>query len=208
LAIEWAHDRSSPVTALLPGGPVPIATPDGDSTALLASCSESLVTLRRYQLIGPAQLSELMAAELQGRLPDARALGKELLRRGWLTAYQVNRLLQGRSDELVLGPYLLMERLGEGGAGQVFKAWHRRMKRVVALKVIRRQLLVEPEVVSRFCREIQVVSQLSHRNVVRAYDAGEDGPTRYLAMEYVEGIDLSRLVKQSGPLPAAQACDY
>lgn len=209
LAIELARDRLSATTVMLPGGPVPLARPpETEATAVLSPCSEFLVMLRRCQLVGPAQLSELMAAELQGRLPDARALGKELLRRGWLTAYQVNRLLQGRSAELVLGPYLLLERLGEGGAGQVFKGWHRRMKRVVALKVIRRQLLVEPEVVSRFCREVQVVSQLAHRNVVRAYDAGEEGPTRYLAMEYVEGIDLNRLVKQSGPLPVAQACDY
>jgi WD40 repeat protein/serine/threonine protein kinase len=209
LAIELARDRPSAVTAVLPGGAQPRrAAPASAATQPLSSCAEFLETLRREQFVGRAQLSELLVADMQGRLADAHALASDLLRRGWLSAFQVNRLLQGRSSELIVGPYVLVDRLGEGGAGQVFKAWHRRMKRLVALKVIRRQLLVEPEVVSRFCREIEVVSRLAHRHVVRAYDAGEDGGARYLAMEYVEGIDLSRLVKQSGPLPIAQACDY
>ena len=82
------------------------------------------------------------------------------------------------------------------------------MNRVVALKVIRRESLADAEAVGRFYREIQVVSQLDHPNVVHAYDAGPVGATHFLAMEYVEGTDLGRLVKQSGPLPVAQACDY
>ena len=125
-----------------------------------------------------------------------------------MTPYQINQLLQGRGHELVLGPYLILERLGEGGAGQVFKARHQKMNRVVALKVIRRELLADAEVVGRFYREIQVVSQLDHPNVVHAYDAGPVGATHFLAMEYVEGTDLGRLVKQSGPLPVLQACEY
>src|SRR5207253_2163580 len=99
-----------------------------------------------------------------------------------------------------LGPYLVLERLGAGGAGQVFKARHQLMQRTVALKVIRRELLTDAEAVSRFHREIQVISQLTDANVVQAYDAGQLGPGYFLAMEYVEGIDLARLVKQSGPL--------
>src|SRR5262249_43210139 len=134
------------------------------------------------------------------------------------------QLLQGRGRELLVGPYLILERLGEGGAGQVFKARHRKMDRTVALKVIRKELLTDAEVVGRFYREIQVLSQLDHPNVVHAYDAGPitvplclgealgatGGDVRgaFLAMEYVEGTDLGRLVKQGGPLPVAQACEY
>jgi serine/threonine-protein kinase len=81
------------------------------------------------------------------------------------------------------------------------------MNRLVALKLIRRELVADAEVVARFLREIQVVSQLSHPNVVHAYDAGPVGPTYFLAMEYVEGIDLGRLVKTRGPLSVAAACD-
>ncbi|MBY0523187.1 MAG: serine/threonine protein kinase [Gemmataceae bacterium] len=166
--------------------------------------SAALDTLGRLKLLESTQLEGLQP----GQFTNPRELAKELLQRDWLTPYQVNQLLQGCGDELVLGPYLLLERLGEGGIGQVFKARHRRLNRVVALKVIRKELLTDPEVVGRFQREIQVVSRLDHPNVVHAYDAGVLGQTHFLAMEYVEGIDLQRLVKQKGPLPVAVACDY
>jgi len=134
----------------------------------------------------------------------------------------VNELFRGHAEELVLGPYLVLERLGSGGTGQVFKARHRRMERIVALKLIRQELLADPEVLARFYREIRLVSQLSHPHIVHAYDAGPvplverlrsaGGPAaptgHMLVMEYVQGIDLDRLVKRSGPLSAAQACEF
>jgi len=163
--------------------------------------------LRQQQLVSPAQL-DTIARDLQPRFPDPRTLGKELLQRGWLTAYQLNQLALGRGAELVMGPYRVLERLGEGGMGQVFKARHQRLERVVALKLIRKELLADPEIVARFYREIQIISGLEHPNIIHAYDAGPLGPTHFLAMEYVEGTDLQRLVKQAGPLPPAQACDY
>jgi serine/threonine-protein kinase len=163
--------------------------------------------LRQQQLVSPAQL-ETIVGDLQRRFPDPRALGKELLQRGWLTAYQLNQLALGRGAELVMGPYRVLERLGEGGMGQVFKARHLRLERIVALKLIRKELLADQEIVSRFYREIQIISGLEHPNIIRAYDAGPIGPTHFLAMEYVEGTDLQRLVRQAGPLPPAQACNY
>jgi eukaryotic-like serine/threonine-protein kinase len=167
-----------------------------------------LDALRSGHLLSLEQLNEVVVGHLQGRFADARALAKELLKRNWLTPYQVNQLMQGRGQELHLGPYLLLERLGEGGAGQVFKARHQKMNRIVALKIIRPELLGDAEVVGRFCREIQVLSRLDCANVVHAYDAGPCGASYFLAMEYVEGTDLARLVKQSGPLPVMQACAY
>src|SRR5262249_23975252 len=98
--------------------------------------------------------------------------------------------------------------IGEGGMGQVFKAWHRHLDRVVALKVIRKDKLDHPEAVRRFLREIELAARLSHPNIVASYDAGEVGGLRYIALEYVEGTDLAKLVKEGGPLPVAQACDY
>jgi serine/threonine protein kinase len=152
--------------------------------------------------------NELVQSDRQGRWDDAKSLAAELLKLGSLTAYQVNQLLQGKGQDLVLGSYLLLERLGEGGAGQVFKARHRMMNRLIALKLIRKELLTDAEAVKRFYREIQVVSKLDHPNVVRAYDAGAVGAIHFLAMEYIEGSDLGRLVKQGGPLPVLQACEY
>jgi len=115
---------------------------------LIESSASLIETLRRLQLLEPVQLGEV--ARLAPAFPDTRALAKELLQRGWLTPYQVNQLLQGRRHDLVLGPYLLLERLGEGGAGQVFKARHMRLQRLSALKLIRKELLAEAVVVARF----------------------------------------------------------
>jgi serine/threonine protein kinase len=172
----------------------------------IASVSALLVALR--PCLTPEHWNELLQSDLQGRCRDAKALAAELLKLGWLSPYQVNQLLQGKGQELQLGSYLLLERLGEGGAGQVFKARHQMMNRLIALKLIRKELLSDTEAVQRFYREIQVVSKLNHPNVVRAYDAGAVGGTHFLAMEFIEGSDLGRLVKQGGPLPVLQACEY
>jgi eukaryotic-like serine/threonine-protein kinase len=163
--------------------------------------------VRQSRLLEPDQLDELTRT-LQPRTTDARALAHHLIRKGWLTPYQVNQVFQGQASGLVLGQYRLMERIGEGGMGQVFKARHQAMGRIVALKVIRKERLANAEAVKRFHREIQAVGQMDHANIVRAFDAEAVGSTHYLAMEYVEGIDLGQLLKQKGPLPVAQACDY
>jgi tRNA A-37 threonylcarbamoyl transferase component Bud32 len=90
--------------------------------------------------------------------------------------------------------------------GQVFKARHRLMRRVVALKFIRKELLTDPEALQRFRREIQMAAKLSHPNVVAAFDAEQIGERCCLVMEYCEGESLASLVSQQGPLPVAQAC--
>jgi serine/threonine-protein kinase len=151
-----------------------------------------------------AQLKQLQ----QCHAAQPRELGRELLQRNWLTPYQVNKLLQGRGAELILGPYLLLERLGEGGAGQVFKARHLRMNRLVAIKVLRKEVVTDAEVLARFYREIQLVSQLNHPNIVRAFDAGPIGQSHVLVMEFVEGVDLGRRVRDGGLLPVDEACEY
>jgi serine/threonine protein kinase len=163
--------------------------------------------LARSELLGSAQMEEV-TGRLQAQYPQPRELARELMRRDWLTAYQVNLLVQGRDQELTLGPYILLERLGEGGMGQVFKARHRQLGRIVALKVLRREMLDNSIAVRRFHREVQAVAQMSHPNIVRAFDADEVCGTLYLAMEYMEGTDLARMVRQSGPLSVVQACDY
>src|SRR6185436_13236742 len=103
-------------------------------------------------------------------------------------------------QELVLSGYVLLDRLGEGGMGQVYRARQISMGRVVALKVIRRDRLRSEQAAKRFLREIRSAARLEHANVVRAFDADTAGDTIFFAMEYVDGIDLGKWVKQRGPL--------
>ncbi|HKI33338.1 MAG TPA: serine/threonine-protein kinase [Gemmataceae bacterium] len=173
----------------------------------ITSVPELVRVLRAGSLLSNGQV-DVLARELLPRFTEPRALARELVRRSWVTPYQINQLFLGREQDLVLGPYVLMERLGEGGMGQVFKARHRKLNRVVALKIIRRDKLANPEAIRRFFREVQAGGALSHPNIVAAYDAGEVSGTYFLAMEYVDGSDLGKLVKQGGPLAVPQACDY
>lgn len=175
---------------------------------LVASTADFVAALQEHQLLEAAQLQEVMES-LQLQFEEPAALGRAIAERGWLTSYQSEQILKGKAADLVFGPYRILELLGEGGMGQVFKALHRRLFRIVALKVIRQdRLSKDPEVVKRFQREAQAAAQLSHPNVVLIYDADQIDQTHFLTMEYVEGVDLAQLVKQSGPLPVAQACEY
>jgi serine/threonine protein kinase len=90
----------------------------------------------------------------------------------------------------------------------VFKGRHEHMSRIVALKMIRKERLSNPETVRRFYQEVQAAAQLHHPNIVMAYDAGPVGSAHYFAMEYVEGCDLAHLVAEKGALPPAEACEY
>ena len=92
--------------------------------------------------------------------------------------------------------------------GEVFKARHRRLHRVAAVKVVSRKRVGHANAVQRFLREAEAAAHLSHPNIVAVYDFGEEGDTHYLAMEYIDGVDLGRLLVQEGPLPVALACDF
>jgi serine/threonine protein kinase len=106
----------------------------------------------------------------------------------------------------MLGPYELLEIVGQGGMGTVYKARQTRLKKIVALKVMVPASIGNDEAQARFDREMEAVGKIDHPNIVRALDAGEFGGMHYLSMEYVEGTDLSKLVKERGPLSPASAC--
>jgi serine/threonine protein kinase len=170
---------------------------------------ESLVSLLRDGKFLSSPQIKTLTDELARDFSNPEALVNELQQRDWLTAFQAARLVEGREESLTIGPYVLLEPLGEGGMGQVYKARHPTLDRVVALKVIRQQHLADdPEIVRRFQREARAAAVLTHPNVVLIYDSGNARDTYYIAMQYLEGADLARLVKEQGPLPIAQACDF
>lgn len=104
--------------------------------------------------------------------------------------------------------YAIVAPVGKGGMGDVFKAEHRLMERTVALKVIKRELFRNPAAVQRFHREVKSAARLSHPNIVTAHDAEQAGDVNFLVMEYVEGVDLARRVREQGALPIHEACRY
>ena len=121
-------------------------------------------------------------------------------------------LLPGSADDDALPletirEYKLLAKLGEGGMGAVYKALHTRLDKVVALKVLPEGRMRDVGSVARFQREMKAVGRLDHPNIVRAMDAGDEDGTHFLVMEYVDGIDLSQLAKNVGPLPVADACE-
>ncbi len=137
----------------------------------------------------------------------AATLGERLVSRGLLTPFQLDSLLRTAKPGLVLGEYVILSPLGRGGMGAVYKARHRRMDRLVALKVLPSSAAHDPHAASRFSREIRAVSRLSHPNIVAAHDAGEDSGVAYLVMECIDGTDLSSCVRTHGPLSVAHAVE-
>lgn len=163
--------------------------------------------LRKTKLLKSAQVDETVRL-LQPRFPSALGLAKELVRRSWLTVYQINQLFQANGQQLILGPYHILDHLGRGGVSQVFKAWHTERDCLVALKVIHPQLLSNAEAVGRFQREMKAVTRLAHPNIVSAFEDTAIGDAHFFAMEFVQGTDLQKLVELSGALPVSQACDF
>ncbi|NQV27841.1 MAG: protein kinase [Rhodopirellula sp.] len=165
----------------------------------------------QQQLIESGLISESELLAALGLVPeDARPKdGKQfatwLVKEKKLTAYQAEQLLVGNSRSLVLGNYVVLDELGRGGMGVVLKAEHRRMDRVVALKILSAAMTDTPEAVLRFQREVKAAARLEHPNIVVAYDADEADGTHFLVMQFVEGTDLSSLVKQKGSLSVDRA---
>ncbi|REJ89148.1 MAG: hypothetical protein DWQ34_20560 [Planctomycetota bacterium] len=138
----------------------------------------------------------------------AEELARALVRKEQLTSYQVKKVYAGKGDNLVLGNYILQDKIGAGGMGQVYRAEHRRMKRTVALKVLPPDAVQDQTAVQRFHREVEAVARLSHPNIVTAYDADENRGVHYYVMEFVDGVDLSTLVKRDGVCTCRQAVGY
>jgi serine/threonine protein kinase len=130
--------------------------------------------------------------------PGDEQLAQKLVELGRLNIWQGKQLLDGRT-KFNLGPYRIIDSLGRGGMGQVFKGEHGILGRVVAIKVLPLSKST-PEAVASFMREIRAQARLDHENLVRALDAGEDGNVYYLVTEFVPGTDLRKLVRREGPL--------
>jgi serine/threonine protein kinase len=172
-------------------------------------------SFQRCALAGDLLTQEQLAAaraalaESERETPSSTAttyderLAAKLVELGYLNLWQSRQLLDGRT-KFRLGPYRIIDSIGRGGMGQVFKAEHDVLGRIVAVKVLPRSRST-PEAIASFNREIRSQAKLDHENLVRAFDAGEDGNVCYLVTEYVPGMDLRKYVRTNGPLSMAEA---
>ncbi len=165
-----------------------------------------LAHLRRSGLVADEELAGVLP-----RLPASdrgQAVARGLVELGVLTRFQAERLLAGRAAGFVLGQYRVLDEIGRGGMGRVYRAEHRTMGRLVALKVLAPQLVQTDRARQLFLREVRALSRLVHPNIVTAYDANESAGRFYLVLELVDGPNLDQLVRLQGPLEVGRACEY
>lgn len=166
-------------------------------------------TLAASGLMTPDEVTSLRSSLAgDGGIADGPSFAAELVRHKKLTPFQAEALTSGQPPKLVFGEYTVLEKIGEGGMGAVYKTQHRRLKRLTALKVLHASVTKSDDAVKRFQREFEAAARLTHPNIVAAIDANVQDNIHYLVMEYVDGIDLFRLVKERGPVSAERAIDF
>jgi serine/threonine protein kinase len=159
------------------------------------------------------QRSGLMTAELKEalpRLPDTnrgRVVARALVDMSLLTKFQAERLLAGVTTGFILGQYRVLELIGVGGMGKVYKAVHQTMNREVAIKILAPTLVKTAKAKDLFQKEVRAAARLIHPNIVTAFDANQIGDRYFLVMEYVDGPNLDQLVRERGALPIGLACE-
>lgn len=151
----------------------------------------------------------LCARAMPGEEPaDESTVAEQAVRQGLLTQWQLDQVRAGRLTFLLdNGRYLLLRELGRGGMGVVYLALHRRLQRHFAVKVLPASVTADPQHVARFVREMELIGKLTDPHIVQATDAGEIDGQHYLVMEYVDGGTLSDVLRATGPLGIADACE-
>lgn len=179
-----------------------------DGGRVISTFEEWLESLRGSGLLSTAQLEEVARLGRARRWQEWDDFFELLSRRRLLSVYAGRKILQGKAEELQFGPFVLLDKLGEGGMGKVYRARRCSDGAIFALKVVRPHLLAHPSIRRRYEREVAAALSLNHPHIVRVYEAGQYEGRHYLAMEFIDGIDLSRLGKEYRPLAIPEACEY
>ena len=173
------------------------------------SLDEFIRSLSECGLMAAEEVREFIDAFPHDIRPaTAEQLAREMVGNGRLSKFQAQAVYQRKSLILVMGNYVLQERIGRGGMGEVFKAKHQKMDRIVALKILSPAAMKSPGAVKRFQREAKAAAKLTHPNIVTAHDAGEDHGMHFLVTEYVDGENLAAIVRQYGAVSLGKAVDY
>src|SRR5688572_11911840 len=172
-------------------------------TSDLGACEWFVWDLRRSGLIDRGPLDQIVGEFLK-RNPraEAPALAEYLVDQGTLTAFQAERILNGKTQGLVLGPYVLLDAIGQGSMGQVYRATSKNDNLQYAVKVLPRRSMWNVRLARR---QVRSFGQFSHPAVVPFVDVGTAGGLHYLTWPLVEGSTLEATVQQTGRLAPQQA---
>lgn len=184
----------------------PIAVDVSDAEVNLTP-GELMARISGSQLLSESQLRHLLTTGIDPAVAGTEEIEQALLDRKLVTPFQLQVLRTQNPSPLVLGDYVLLDQIGQGGMGTVYRAQHRRMNRIVAVKVLRKDSPSAPEIAKRFRREVKVAARLTHPNIVTAFDAREEQGLSYLVSEFIAGQDLSQFVRSRGPLSLEQAVE-
>lgn len=169
------------------------------------SCNQHLTEMESTH--GSLLRETLQEANLHDSTDPAPAEAQQAIDAAWRAVQQrLHENLSSGTSPVFVGQYRVLERIGCGGMGSVYRAEHSQLKKVVALKLIPIQWS-HPQTLQRFEREIRAAGQLQHPGIVTATDAGTQSGMQYLAMEFVDGLDLGKLSRSISPIPTADACE-
>src|SRR4051794_16561084 len=175
-------------------------------TSELGACEWFVWDLRRSNLLDRGRLDQIVG-EFLSKNPRAEppALAEFLVEQGILTEFQSERLLQGKTQGFVLGPFVLMDALGSGSMGTVYKAQSKNDNAWFAVKVLPRRSMWNVRIARRKVRSFE---QCKHPSVVPFVDVGTSGGMHYLAWPHVEGETLDKVVTQAGKLAPQQVAQF
>ncbi len=168
-----------------------------------AGLASGLLTQEQIDRAWHAMVDPLRSGERSLNDLSDDVLSDELIKLGYLNRWQAEQLRRGHT-KFTLGPYRILDAIGHGGMGYVFKGEHGLLGRIEAIKVLPKSQM-DPRSIDAFCREIRAQAQLDHPNLVRLSFADKEGDTYFLVTEFVPGSDLRRLVRHHGPLSERQA---
>ena len=187
-----------------------VSLPPGVAVLMAKQAEEAFVKIAlRDKRLTERQVEE--CREVQEGLRNAGiqwSLPQVVQERGLLSRKEIRRILKAGQDEAAkinIDGYEILRQVGRGAMGAVYMAKQSTMNRTVALKVLSQDATSNPKFVERFQREAQVVASLQHKNIVAAFDYGESNGWHYMAMEFVEGMTVKKMINRTGPLPEEQA---
>ena len=172
------------------------------------SVDDFLQVIRRSGLVEEARLMAVVEPWIGHAAAPPEPLLQALEDSGLLTRWQIDQLLKGRYKGFTLGKYRLLRLLGAGGMSSVYLGEHATLHSKAAVKVLPVKRVEQSSYLARFEREARQSARLNHPNIVRTFDLDTAGSIHFIAMEYVDGIDLHAKVKRDGPLPIREVAEY